>query len=267
MDTNDFSKLKYNLYTLLNIKEDSTIKQIKKSYKKLIIQFHPDKCSKLEEDIFYNITLAYQILSNDVQRYNYDNFLKNKHNQKSSYELKNDFNNNKNILKEYVPKTMKEAHIDYQEKIKYFENKHSINIQNFKETKSNLKKLKTSRDQLESIKKENFKNTGDFNSSFKLRKQTGEFNDQIIKINPNQKIVCYQETELQNNYASIHDYEKIYTEDTIQTNKYSSLDRAFLMHPEQEIPEEKKKDIKYGIDKYNKLTKDFNRLHDMKKRN
>ena len=70
----------------------------------------------MEEDIFYNITLAYQILSNKIQRLKYDNYLKNKDSQKTSYELKNNFNNMRNVVDNYVPNTRRDASIQYQNK-------------------------------------------------------------------------------------------------------------------------------------------------------
>jgi len=254
----DFSELKYNLYKLLNVNNDSSEKRIKKAYKKLIIQFHPDKCSDLEEEIFYNITLAYQILSNKIQRLKYDNYLKNKDSQKTSYELKNNFNNMRNVVDEYVPNTRRDASIQYQNKIKNLEEKHGLYedktpvMKRYQNKKNNRSKL--------SIKQEDFRDHSDFNDSFKGRKKSGKFNDQIIKVDKNNKIVCYQETEIQNTYATVEDYERMYTEDTIQTNKFSSLDRAFLMHPEQDIPEEKKKGIKYNVNKYNNETKELRNM-------
>ena len=57
----DFNDLKYNLYKLLNLDSTASPRRIKKTYKKLMLKYHPDKCSELEKEIFYNIALAYKI--------------------------------------------------------------------------------------------------------------------------------------------------------------------------------------------------------------
>jgi DnaJ-class molecular chaperone len=57
----DFNNLKYNLYELLNVKQSDDSIKIKKKFMKVIKNFHPDKNSTLEEDIYYHIILANQI--------------------------------------------------------------------------------------------------------------------------------------------------------------------------------------------------------------
>jgi DnaJ-class molecular chaperone len=60
----DFNSIKYNLYEILNVTKDVDEQKIKKSFMKIIKNFHPDKNSELEEDIYYHIILANQILLN-----------------------------------------------------------------------------------------------------------------------------------------------------------------------------------------------------------
>ena len=95
----DFDDLKYNLYELLNIKNNASYRKIRKAYKKLIIQFHPDKASKLEEDIFHNISLAYQILKNEEVRMKYDDWLYSKDEYKDLNNLKSGFSNRRRVFK------------------------------------------------------------------------------------------------------------------------------------------------------------------------
>ena len=87
----NFENLKYNLYELLNVSDSFNINLIKKNYIKLIKKFHPDKNSELEEDIYYHIILAGQILLNNNTKQKYDDYILNKHNNHN--ELKNNFSN------------------------------------------------------------------------------------------------------------------------------------------------------------------------------
>ena len=70
----DFNNLKYNLYEILNIPTNSDDVKIKKNFMKIIKNFHPDKNSELEEEIYYHIILANQILLNKESRKKYDEF-------------------------------------------------------------------------------------------------------------------------------------------------------------------------------------------------
>ena len=87
--TIEFNVLKYNLYEILNVLQSANINQIKTNYIKLIKKFHPDKNSNLEEDIYYHIIIAGQILLNNKLREEYDEYLNNK--SDTYLELKNNF--------------------------------------------------------------------------------------------------------------------------------------------------------------------------------
>ena len=65
-----------NLYEILGVDKSSSQEEIKKAYRKLAIQHHPDKNngSKESEDKFKKIQEAYDILSNEEKRQNYDRF-------------------------------------------------------------------------------------------------------------------------------------------------------------------------------------------------
>ena len=71
----DFNTLKYNLYEILNIDQDASESKIKKAFRHLILNFHPDKNSEAESDIYYHIVTANQILTNKENRKNYDSFI------------------------------------------------------------------------------------------------------------------------------------------------------------------------------------------------
>ena len=65
---------KENLYSVLGIQKDATLQQIKTSYKKLALKWHPDKNDGSEEatEKFKKISEAYAVLSNDQRRKKYD---------------------------------------------------------------------------------------------------------------------------------------------------------------------------------------------------
>lgn len=64
-----------DLYSILNVSKDSDIKEIKKSYKKLAFQYHPDKNKDPEaEGLFKDISEAYEILTKPEKKKLYDRF-------------------------------------------------------------------------------------------------------------------------------------------------------------------------------------------------
>jgi molecular chaperone DnaJ len=73
--TINFETLKFNLYDILNISKDASESKIKKAFRNLILNFHPDKNSEAEEDIYQHIIIANQVLSNNNTRSKYDDFL------------------------------------------------------------------------------------------------------------------------------------------------------------------------------------------------
>ena len=75
MEGIDFNSLEFNLYELLGIPVNSSSRDAKKAFRKIVKKFHPDKISKLEEKIYYNITIANHILSNEHTKIKYDNWL------------------------------------------------------------------------------------------------------------------------------------------------------------------------------------------------
>lgn len=64
-----------DLYTILEVSKDATIDEIKKSYKRLAMKYHPDKNpgDKEAEEKFKAIANAYEILSNPSKKQDYDN--------------------------------------------------------------------------------------------------------------------------------------------------------------------------------------------------
>jgi DnaJ-class molecular chaperone len=64
-----------DLYSILNVTKESSEKDIKKSYKKLAFQYHPDKNKDPEAiPMFKEISEAYEILTNKDKKKIYDQF-------------------------------------------------------------------------------------------------------------------------------------------------------------------------------------------------
>jgi len=61
-------------YNILNVDRDATNKEIKKAYRRLAAQYHPDKTKgdKVSEEKFKEISEAYQVLGNPEKRKQYD---------------------------------------------------------------------------------------------------------------------------------------------------------------------------------------------------
>src|SRR3989338_11101001 len=67
---------KRDYYEILNVERTADADTIKKSYRKLAMQFHPDRNpgDKVAEDKFKEAAEAYEILSNSDKRAQYDRF-------------------------------------------------------------------------------------------------------------------------------------------------------------------------------------------------
>lgn len=67
---------KKDFYQLLGVSKTATPDEIKKAYRKLAMQYHPDKNqgNKKAEEKFKEISEAYEVLSDEKQRQNYDQF-------------------------------------------------------------------------------------------------------------------------------------------------------------------------------------------------
>jgi curved DNA-binding protein len=75
-----------NYYETLNVSSDATPEEIKKSYRKLVKEHHPDKTGG-DDSKFKQISEAYETLSDPVKREQYDN-------KSRGYSTFNNFNRN-----------------------------------------------------------------------------------------------------------------------------------------------------------------------------
>jgi molecular chaperone DnaJ len=67
---------KTNLYEILGLTKKATTEDIKKAYRKLAMEYHPDKTNgdKDKEELFKEISNAYKILTDPIKRKDYDMF-------------------------------------------------------------------------------------------------------------------------------------------------------------------------------------------------
>jgi len=263
----NFDQLKFNLYELLNVSSDVTEKKIKKSYRKLIIKFHPDKNNIIDEDIYNHLTLANQILTNSETREKYDIWLKSFGEDGETHDnLKTNFENSASQLKMYFPSMPTEAKQSYHEKADKMNLKHGINNNWDDESAlSRYERKKTEFDNIIQASGEKITYDDDFENKF-----NNKFNDfkidnknqQIIISDSNQEILEYNGHLVGNDCLSITSYDLLYSEDSIQTNNYSSLDRAFMLQPKM-IFDEKDPDEK--IKEYNSLSSDLSNFYPIPK--
>lgn len=222
----DFNNLKYNLYEILCVTPDADEKTIKKKFVKVIKNFHPDKNSDLEADMYQHFILANQILLNSESKKKYDSFLINK--ADSFNELKDSFKKTYKNVEQNSPEKSTDMS-SFKNKLDELNKKHGYT----EETSNDIiidkfNKIKQSRDDIV-IEKDNIKTTNEFNNKFNTNKKSGKFKDQIIEFKglPSE-LSTYIHGET---YTSLSDMDKLYIEDSIQTTKFSSLDRAFVLQP------------------------------------
>lgn len=223
--TINFETLKFNLYEVLGIDSNASETKIKKAFRNLILNFHPDKNNNAEEEIYYHIITANQILTNNDNRKKYDEFLNNL--QDTHNDLKTKFNKTKQII------TKK---IDDQKIISTELN----NISNINSTIEAYAKIIKEREKLIDIPKEDITTNDDFNIKFE---------DKIF--NENYLPEKMELSTINDNYTSIDvAFNNLYVEgEKINTSKFSSLDVAFKIQP-IDTKNFKEVDIKKAIETY-----------------
>jgi curved DNA-binding protein CbpA len=253
----DFNSIKYNLYEILNVNKETDDVKIKKSFMKIIKNFHPDKNSELEEDIYYHIILANQILLNKESRKKYDIFIE--ENAETYFDLKDNFNKKKKEIDNTIlDKGSSQNLFNY--KINELNKKHcyDTSLDNISITER-FNKAKEKREISDiKIEKESFIDTNDFNKKFENNKIDGKYKSQIIEYSGTPSELSFY--VIGENYTNLLDIDKLYIEDSVQSSKYSSLDKAFSLQPVHKLNLFNNISFDDKMKEYQKETKNFNSM-------
>ncbi len=116
-----------NYYQLLGLDEHATVSDIRKAYRKIAIKLHPNVNKNPQaHSEFIELSKAYQVLNNSVQRKRYDALIKSKHLKKadSFYHFKRKAEQNaRNVANMNDTKFKKEQNdLDYLMVFMYFSN-------------------------------------------------------------------------------------------------------------------------------------------------
>jgi len=106
-----------DLYSILEIKENSTQNDIKKAYKKLALKYHPDKTNDKSSYKFIEISNAYNILSDENKRKEYNNILKNSDKYHNKYSDKYNQKHSNNMIVNLLDNLKSLLKDDYYQKI------------------------------------------------------------------------------------------------------------------------------------------------------
>ena len=201
IDYNELSKI--DLYDLLTLTNLATYDDIRRSFKKIAIQYHPDKNkSQTDQDreFFENVQVAYFILSDENRRAKYDE--SRKQHKDLFYSLKKSSQKN-----EKSKVDLDEVKKNFKEKVKKLESEHGLNEFMDMDTNSRLKKVSNERNTFQfpkqPIKEFQHKVNGqDFNEVFNKQVEESKSYD-IVKYN-SESIVPV------GNYISLEHFGKLY---------------------------------------------------------
>jgi curved DNA-binding protein CbpA len=236
----DFNKLKYNLYEILNIHQDASIDIIKKTFRKVIKSFHPDKNSELEEDIYYHIILAHQVLTDSNLRTKYDYHIKNS--EASFIELKNGYNAQNN----YTYNTS-----DFHTEMNRLNKMHGFST--FNDNENVLNKFNKIKNGLNiTIQKEDIRSNDDFNKIFDNKNTTS-----IVEYKEPSELSSYVVGEY---FTYINDINKLYIDDEVESSKYTHINRAFTLQPNLSKMKYDDKTHEMKMKEYNNLTNELNNI-------
>lgn len=214
----NYNDLKYNLYEIIGLPQDSVESKIRKKFIKLVVELHPDKNKNSNEDIYNHLILANQVLTNAKSRKEYDEFLNQQSIKTQHNDLKMGFKNNIKEIEHFFP-SKNDATNNFSEKINELNKLHGFNKSlDDTPTTSQYEKFKKSRNNDFVIPQEKISGMDDFNKKFESLKESNSENIVSTQLN------AYQSNDT---LTTIGNYSQLYAEDSVSNNMYSSLDMAF----------------------------------------
>jgi len=222
-----------NLYDVLNLSTECSIKEIKDAYRVLVKEFHPDRPGG-DAEMFELVTHAYNILSNPTFRKEYDElFALSKQVETGHFDLKqraqkyydsldNDVTQKKKSKDEYT-KNFKKAFEDMDRKHGLTRDNDFFDKLDQKDTIKRLRDLQLAReaDDIEHTHEKIFDrfNAETFNAAFDA---IHKGHDELIPHSGNPS--AYNSIGNFGNFSSINQYEDLYAEDEdIGTSIYGSI--------------------------------------------
>ena len=246
----NFKDLKYNLYEVLGLSKEASDNRIKKNFRKLVLELHPDKNKDSSEELYNHLIIANQVLSDSINRKKYDEFLELEKKETSFLDLKNNFEESLKNVDQLFPKK-EEANNIFKTKLNELNQKHGFDAKTDFNVMNKYNEIKKNRDNI-TIPQEKIANNKDFNSKFEKRKDDNTFSDQIIQ-STNSTLSSYQPHD---ELTTIGNYSALYMEDSISTGNFTSLDMAFKIQKinstaTEKSVEERMKEYKNQTNKYN----------------
>lgn len=117
-------------YDILKIKQDATQEQIKKAYREIMRQIHPDQnTSSVDENLAKLVNQAHNVLKNELLRKKYDKELENIRKNETVPQLREQLNIK---LKSEMFKQLNDNKFDNDNNFKYFRNLYNNLINNLK---------------------------------------------------------------------------------------------------------------------------------------
>jgi curved DNA-binding protein CbpA len=228
-----------NLYDVLDVSQDCATKDIKNAYKKLVLEFHPDRMGG-DEEMFELITHAYNILVNTESRAEYDEIYALSKQTDSSHS---DLKLQSKVYYEAVDnesKLKKKSSEDYDKEFKKtfeeLDRKHGYSRDNNektlseKSTSQRLRDLELAREQddIEHIHEKLFDEELPFDIG-KFNKAFDEMHKSHSELIPHQGNPAAWNTtnDFTSVFSSVGDYEKLYADENddnaFNTNTYGSV--------------------------------------------
>lgn len=222
-----------NLYDVLNLEQDCTTKDIKKAYRHLVKEYHPDKLGG-DDEMFELITHAYNILRDSNSRSEYDQIYKlSKEVDSSHYDLKNQSNKyyedtNTDITK----KSKEEQESEFLKAMDEMDRKHNFRRDEVDSRLPPRDALRRLRDLEQTREHDDIENTHEkifedgrfsiekFNAAFDaMHKGPMEMVPHSGNPDPFNSV-----SGLDNNFSPVSNYENIYAEeDDIVSNEFGSV--------------------------------------------